>query len=104
MKTYQYVYFYGGSDGVIFTDGTNVYRYNDTYSERHESNISKYLTEDQTGKLDEMTDSQLEAIAEKTENLLEDLAAAYRQAGLNVTVNFPPLWLRGIPIPTEARN
>lgn len=86
-RTYQYVCFYGGRDGVIFTDGNEVYFYNDTYSDRHKNNVSKYLTEDQTDKLDELTDSQLEAIVEKTENLLEDLAAAYQQAGLNVTVN-----------------
>jgi len=87
QETYQYVYFYGGDDGLVLTDGTNTYYYNDTYSDRNKLNASKFLTEDQTGKLDELTDSQLEAIVEKTENLLEDLAAAYQQAGLNVTVN-----------------
>lgn len=87
QETYQYVYFLGGDDGIVLTDGTNTYYYNDTYSDRYKLNASKFLTEDQTGKLDELTDSQLEAIVEKSENLLEDLAAAYQQAGLNVNVN-----------------
>lgn len=86
-ETYQYVYFCGGYDGIVLTDGTNTHYYNATYRDRYKLNASKFLTEDQTGKLDELTDSQLEAIVEKTENLLEDLAAAYQQAGLNVTVN-----------------
>ena len=38
-------------------------------------------------KLDELTDSQLEAIVEKKENLMEDLAKAFNDAGIKVTVD-----------------
>lgn len=86
-ETYQYVCFCGGRDGLVLTDGTNTYYYNDTYSDRHKLNLSEYLTEDQTGKLDELSDSQLEAIVEKKENLMEDLAKAFNDAGIKVTVN-----------------
>ncbi|MBO5870913.1 MAG: OmpA family protein [Clostridia bacterium] len=87
QETYQYVYFLCGHDGLVLTDGTNTYYYNDTYSDRNKNDVSKYLTEDQTAKLDDLTDNQLEDIVEKTENLLDDLAKAYRDEGLNVTVN-----------------
>ena len=87
VKTYQYVCFCGGYDGFVLSDGTNTYYYNATYRDRSTQSASKYLTEEQTAKLEDLSDAQLEAIVEKTENLLEDLAAAYQKAGLNVTVN-----------------
>lgn len=87
VKTYQYVCFCGGYDGFVLTDGTDTYYYNATYRDRNSQSAAKFLTEDQTAKLEDLSDAQLEAIVEKTENLLEDLAAAYQKAGLNVTVN-----------------
>lgn len=87
VKTYQYVYFYGGKDGLILTDGNEVYYYNDSYSERSKSDLREYLTEDQTGKLDDMSESELKAVVEKKENLMEDLAKAFNDAGIKVTVD-----------------
>jgi len=86
-KTYQFVYFYGTYDGLVLTDGTNVYYYTDTYTEKNQNNLKKYLTENQTGKLDELSDTQLEAIIEKKDNLIEDLANAFNDAGIKVTVD-----------------
>ena len=86
-ETYQYVCFAGANDGLVLTDGTNTYYYNDTYSDRNKYELNEYLTEDQTGKLDELSDSQLEAIVEKKENLMEDLAKAFNDAGIKVTVD-----------------
>lgn len=86
-KTYQYVYFLCADDGIILTDGTDIYYYNDSYSDKYKNDINTFLTEDQTGKLDELTDAQLEAIVEKKENLMEDLAKAFNDAGIKVTVD-----------------
>lgn len=86
-NTYQYVYFYCGRDGLILTDGKEIYYYNDSYTDRTKSKLNGYLTEDQTGKLDELSDAQLEAIVEKKENLMEDLAKAFNDAGIAVTVD-----------------
>lgn len=86
-KIYQYVYFYCDRDGIILTDGTEVYYYNDSHMDRNKNILNEYLTEDQTGKLDTMTDSQVEAIVEKKENLMDDLAKAFSDAGIKVTVN-----------------
>ncbi len=86
-KTYQYVYFMCDNDGLILTDGTNTYYYNDSYSDRNRNTINTFLTEDQTGKLDELTEQELEAIVEKKENLMDDLAKAFNDAGIKVTVD-----------------
>lgn len=86
-KTYQFVYFYGAGDGLVLTDGTDTYYYNDTYADRNKNILTDYLTEDQTGKLDKLSDAQLEAIVEKKENLMEDLAKAFNDAGIKVTVD-----------------
>ena len=86
-KTYQYVYFYGHNDGIILTDGTNTYYYNDDYTDRSKQVLTEFVTEDQVEQLEDMTENQLETIMEKKENLLQDLADAYKTAGLNVTIN-----------------
>ncbi len=86
-KTYQYVYFLCGNDGVIFADNDDIYFYNDDYSDRNRNDINTYLSEDQTGKLNELTEQELEAIVEKKEDLLEDLVKAFDEAGIKVTVN-----------------
>lgn len=86
-KTFQYVYFYCADDGIIFTDGTNTYYYNYDYSDKYMNYMNSYLTEDQTGKLEELTETELEEIAEKTEDLMGDLEAAFNDAGIEVTVD-----------------
>ncbi len=86
-KTYQFVYFYCGDDGIILTDGTDVYYYNDDYWTRNKTELNKYLTEDQTGKLEALSESELKAIVEKKENLMEDLAKAFNDAGIKVSVD-----------------
>lgn len=86
-KTYQLVYFYCRDDGLILTDGTEIYYYTHDYSDRSKSHLDKYLTEDLATQLEDMTETELETIVEKTENLLEDLSVAYEEAGLSVDVN-----------------
>lgn len=86
-KTYSYVYFYCREDGIILTDGTNTYYYTDSHWDRSANTIGNFITEDQTGKLDSMSESQLEAIVEKKENLMDDLANAFEAAGIKVSVD-----------------
>lgn len=85
--TYQYVYFYGGEDGLILTDGAHTYYYNDTYFDRYTNNINHYITEDQAAKLNDLSEAKLKEIAEKKDNLMGDLAAAFTDAGIQVTVD-----------------
>lgn len=86
-KTSQFVYFYCGEDGWVLTDGTNIYNYNLSYYDYSVGSVSKFLTVDMSEKAEDLSQSQLEAIVEKTRNLLDDLAAAYEDAGLRVVVN-----------------
>ncbi len=87
VKTYQFVYFYGFRNGIVLTDGNKVYYYNDTSMDRNKIILNEYVTEDQTGKLETLTEAQLEAIAKKKENLMQDLAKAFDGAGIKVTVD-----------------
>ncbi len=86
-KTYQYVYFYAAEDGMILTDGTDIYYYNDDYSDRNRNDLNQYVSIDQAEKLEEMTETKLEQLVEKKENLLEDLTAAFEEAGISVSVD-----------------
>lgn len=87
VKTYQFVYFYADYDGLILTDGTNVYYYTASFSDRSKTVLSGNLADDEVEKIDDISDSRLEVIVEKKENLMDDLAAAIRDAGIAVTVD-----------------
>lgn len=86
-KTYQYVYFYNRYDGVTLTDGKDVFRYNFDYTKYHKKNIEKYMSEEQEGLLEELDENAIKEIAEKTEDLTSELAAAFTDAGIDVTTN-----------------
>lgn len=86
-ESYQFVYFYCSNDGIILTDGKEVYYYNDTYADRWNENLGGYISEDQTGEIDSLSESQIEEIIEKKDNLVEDLVKAFESAGIEVTVD-----------------
>ncbi len=83
-KTYQYVAFFCEDDGMIFTDGINTYYYNDSYNDRNRRDVNKYISKDKTGQL---SDEEIKEIVEKKDNLMDDLAKAFSDAGINVTVD-----------------
>ncbi len=87
VKTYQYVYFYCGNDGLILTDGTNVYYFTEDDRTNYVEAIDGNLESEQVEKLESMPDTELENIAEKQEDLLADLTSAFENAGINVTVD-----------------
>lgn len=86
-KTYQYVYFLCGNDGIILTDGTNTYYYNDSYRQHNESSIYDNMDSEQTDALKDMSDADVEKIAKKKDDLLTDLTAAFMNAGITVNVD-----------------
>lgn len=86
-KSRQFVYFYCGNDGLVLTDGNHTYYYNDTRSNRNKDALSGYLSADQTERLDNISDSKLEAIVEKKEDLMADLVKAFEDADISVTVD-----------------
>ncbi|MBQ8783073.1 MAG: OmpA family protein [Clostridia bacterium] len=87
VQTYQYVYFLCNSDGLVLTDGENNYYFNSDYFDRMKTNAKKYLTEDLTGELDSLSETQLEELIETQTNLMDDLAKAFNDAGIKVTVD-----------------
>lgn len=86
-KTYQFVYFLCCDDGIVLTDGENVYYYNDSYSQRNMSSIYKNIDSEQINSLNSLTESELKEIAEKKTDLFSDLANAFNDAGISVQVN-----------------
>lgn len=74
-------------DGLVLTDGNHTYYYNDTRSNRNKDALSGYLSADQTERLDNISDSKLEAIVEKKEDLMADLVKAFEDADISVTVD-----------------
>lgn len=86
-KIYQFVYFYCHNDGIVLTDGKNNYYFNSDYFDRMKTKANKYLTEDLTGELDSLSEAQLEKLVETQTNLMDDLAKAFNDAGIKVTVD-----------------
>ncbi len=86
-KTYQFVYFLCDDDGMVLTDGTNTYYFNDTFGSRYSSHLGGNLTVEDLGKIENMQEDKLREIVEKKEDLFEELESAFSTAGINVTVN-----------------
>ncbi len=84
-KTYQYVCFYCDKDGLILADGSNTYYFTDR--DRNSSQLGNNFSYEQISKLENIQEEKLAEIIEKRANLLDDLAVAYENAGLAVTVN-----------------
>ncbi len=86
-KTYQYVYIYEHSAGVILTDGVNFYDYSGNYWDRYGEEMNHYVSEDQTGTLASLTEEELEKLYQTKENLMKALASAFTAQGITVSVN-----------------
>lgn len=86
-RVWQGVYFYCGDDGMIFLDNDNIYYYNDTFSDRSKNQLGDNLTIDDQQRLENMDEDDLAEIQEKQADLLSDLAAAFENAGIGVTIN-----------------
>ena len=86
-KTYQYVYFYNDEDGLILTDGTDIFYYNLDYTDYHKQDITKYTSEEQEGMLNALEENDIKAIVEKTDDLLTELADAFKAADINVNID-----------------
>lgn len=85
--TYQFVAFYVGSGGIILADEDNVYYYTADQYDFYENELSSSLMMDDIDALDTLTDTQLQEIVEKRDNLFDELAAAFEEAGLDVVVD-----------------
>ena len=84
---YHFVYFPGNGYTMTLTDGKQIYYYTETAITRESVALGEGMTAEELAALHGLSDSQLEEISKKKANLLADLAKAYQEAGLNVTIN-----------------
>ena len=83
----HFIYFPGDGSTMTLTDGTNVYYYTESYSTRQSKILGQGMTTEEKETLNNMTEEEIEEIVQKKEDLLSDLAAAYKTAGLNVAID-----------------
>ena len=84
---YQYAYFFCEGDGLILTDGSKTYNYNDSYSMHNQALLGSSVTKKEAEKLADLDEQQIAVIVEKRTNLLTDLQTAFKKADINVKVD-----------------
>lgn len=87
VVTRQFVYIYCRKDGLILTDGTTTYYYGEQYADRYGNQLQGNLSFEELAALESMDSEKLEELIETKADLLADLAAAYENAGIPVTIN-----------------
>lgn len=83
----HFIYFPGDGYNCTLYDGEIAYYYCETSLSREYVALGEGMSQEDWEKLNGLSDSELNKIVEKKENLLEDLAKAYEDAGLNVSIN-----------------
>ena len=86
LRSHQFVCF-GSGYALTLVDNENTYYYTESYSSRELLAMSDGLTSEEIFQAGELSDDKLKEVVEKKANLLEDLAAAFDEAGLNVAIN-----------------
>ena len=85
--TRQFVYFLCGFDGIVLVDRENTYRFTAEYYERSTAGLKDMVSFEEQKMLENLSEDKTAEILEKKANLLVDLAAAYADSGLNVTID-----------------
>lgn len=85
--SHQLVYFICDNDGLVLTDGTTNYYYNDSSFVHYQNILGNNLSAEDKARLQNLTESRMEELAQKRTSLFADLSAAFEQAGLNITVD-----------------
>ena len=84
---YHLVYFPGDGYCMTLTDGETFYYYTESHSSREKLMLSQGMSEEEQAALNEMEEDEIKVIAEKKASLLDDLAKAYEEAGMDVKIN-----------------
>ena len=84
---HHFVYFPGNGFTMTLVDSDRTYYYTETAITREAVALGEGMTAEELAKLHGLSDSQLEQIAKKKADLLADLAKAYEDAGLEVSIN-----------------
>ncbi len=83
----QLAYFYCGYDGLILTDGTEIYYYTADEHDFVAPDLSASLSAQDALSLKDQDVDAITALEEKRKSLFEALAAAFKEEGLNVKVD-----------------
>lgn len=86
-KTYQYVCFYCGHEGLVLTDGNKYYDYTTTYSDIYGDSLGDTITIEDAGRLKDVDEEKLQEIVQKKDDLAADLVEAFKKVGIAVQVN-----------------
>lgn len=84
---HHFIYFPGGGYNMALSDGETIYYYTETSITREALALGAGMGEEDQALLNALDDSDIEKLAKKKASLLEDLAKAYEEAGLNVAIN-----------------
>ncbi len=86
-ETSQYVFFYCDDDGFVLTDGKTNFYYNFRAFETYAKRLAKSVSSEEREKLEKLDEDKLQTLIETKEDLLDDLTAAFSDAGISVYVN-----------------
>ncbi len=81
----QYVYL--GTNPMVFTDGKQVYYYTDNFTTRQMALMREGMSTEDLIAFDSMSENEQKDVVQKKANLLQDLSAAFEEAGLTVQIN-----------------
>lgn len=84
---HHFAYYPGGGFSCMLTDGNVIYDYSESYLSRETAALGEGMSQEDWDKLRGLSDNQIQEIAKKKADLLADLAQAYKDAGLAVSIN-----------------
>ncbi len=85
--TRQFVFIHCGHEGLILTDGKNIYHYTASWSENVSGDLMGNISIEEREDLEDLTKDEIQSIIETKNSLLKDLAEAYQASGLEVFIN-----------------
>ena len=85
--TLQYIYFFASQDYFVLTDGDGVYCFNGSWFDEYRKSLADNLTPEEAEKLGDMSAGDIEAVIERKQRLIADIAKAFSDVGINVDIN-----------------
>lgn len=83
----QMAYLYLDEEGIILMDGENIYRYTYDSYDRSYGSVETFVNLGNGQDVDDLEEEQVRAAMQKKDDLLSDLAAAFAENGISVTVD-----------------
>lgn len=84
-KTYQYVYFYLEEDGIILTDGENVYKYMLDWLDYTNYKLSDVL--DDEVNVEDLSESEAQDLIDEQDNILSELEDSFEENDVSADIS-----------------